>query len=227
LSAGDRNTLALAFFFACLDQDPNLASKVIVLDDPVSSLDDNRLLTTVQEIRRLLPRVAQVIVLSHTKSFLCQTWESSDPTLRAALQVRREGPTSSTIDAWDVDSDLVTEHDRRHEKLRTYLQGGTAGNLRDIGVDIRPTLERFCRVAYPAYYPPGSLLGQFRDRCQTRLEAGDPILSAGDVQELRDLTDYGNQFHHDSNPNGYLTVVVTDTELQGYVGRALAFCSRA
>ena len=31
-----------------------------------------------------------------------------------------------------------------------------------------------------------------------------------DVQELRDLTDYGNLFHHDSNPQGYLTVGVTD-----------------
>jgi len=33
LSSGDRNTLALAFFFASLDQDPNLAGKVIVIDD--------------------------------------------------------------------------------------------------------------------------------------------------------------------------------------------------
>ena len=109
LSSGDRNTLALAFFFASLDQDPNLAGKVIVIDDPVSSLDDNRSLTTVQEIRRLLPRVAQVIILSHSKPFLCQTWESSDPTQRAALQVRRDGPTCSTFDTGNVVADLLTE----------------------------------------------------------------------------------------------------------------------
>lgn len=226
LSAGDRNTLALAFFFACLDQDPNLAGKVVIIDDPVSSLDDNRSLTTVQEMRRLLPRVAQVIILSHSKPFLCQTWESSDPTQRVALMVRRDGPTSSTIDRWNVDSDLVTEYDRRHEKLRNYLQAGATGNLRDIAVDIRPTLEYFCRVAYPADYPPGDMLGNFRDRCQTRQNQGNPIMNAVDVQEIRDLTDYGNRFHHDSNPQGYLTVVATDTELQGFVQRTLAFCSR-
>ena len=226
LSAGDRNTLALAFFFACLDQDPNLTNKIVVIDDPVSSLDENRSLTTVQEIRRLLPRVAQVIILSHSKPFLCQTWESSDPMQRAALQVRRAGPTSSTIDAWNVDADLITEYDRRHEKLRTYLQNGSTSNLRDIAVDIRPTLEHFCRVAYPANYPPGDLLGNFRDRCQTALNQGHPIMPAADVQELRDLTDYGNRFHHDSNPQGYLTIVVTDAELQGFVQRTLAFCSR-
>ncbi|MGH8628229.1 MAG: AAA family ATPase, partial [Gammaproteobacteria bacterium] len=49
LSAGDRNTLALAFFFASLDQDANLAGKVVVIDDPISSLDEHRALTTVQE----------------------------------------------------------------------------------------------------------------------------------------------------------------------------------
>jgi wobble nucleotide-excising tRNase len=43
LSSGDRNTLALAFFFASLDQDPNLATAVVVIDDPISSLDDHRL----------------------------------------------------------------------------------------------------------------------------------------------------------------------------------------
>jgi wobble nucleotide-excising tRNase len=228
LSAGDRNTLALAFFFASLDQDPGLANKVIVLDDPVSSLDENRLLTTVQEIRRLLPRVSQVIILSHTKSFLCQIWGHSDPDQRAALQVRRDGVESSTIDGWNVDADLVTEYDRRHETLRTYQQAGVpAGrNLRDIAVDIRPMLEYFCRVAYPEHYPRGGVLGNFRDKCQTRLGEGTPIMAEVDMLELRDLTDYGNLFHHDSNPQGYLTVVVTDAQLRGFVQRVLAFCSR-
>ena len=42
LSAGDRNTLALAIFFASLKQDANLTDKIIVIDDPISSLDDHR-----------------------------------------------------------------------------------------------------------------------------------------------------------------------------------------
>jgi hypothetical protein len=142
------------------------------------------------------------------------------------LHVRRDGPSSSTLDAWNVDADLITEYDRRHEKLRDYLQLGAAGNLRDIAVDIRPMLEHFCRVANTADYPPGDLLGNFRDRCQTRFNQGNPVMPAADLHELRDLTDYGNRFHHDSNPQGYLTVVVTDAELRGFVQRTLAFCSR-
>ena len=96
LSAGDRNTLALAFFFACLDQDPNLAGKVVIIDDPVSSLDDNRLLTTVQEMRRLLPRVAQVIILSHSKPSYARLGKAqirhSAPRLSCVAMGRRARP---------------------------------------------------------------------------------------------------------------------------------------
>src|SRR5690606_27000194 len=62
LSAGDRNALALAFFFVSLDRDPALAQKIVVIDDPMTSLDEHRSLTTVQETGRLVNRVSQVIV---------------------------------------------------------------------------------------------------------------------------------------------------------------------
>jgi wobble nucleotide-excising tRNase len=71
LSAGDRNTRALGFFFASLDQDPQLAQKIVVIDDPINSLDEHRSLTTVQEMQRLHGRVSQTLVLSHSKPFAC------------------------------------------------------------------------------------------------------------------------------------------------------------
>lgn len=226
LSAGDRNTLALALFFASLDADPNLADKVVVIDDPVSSLDDNRTRSTVHEIHRLIPRIRQLVVLSHSKSFLCQTWDGRGQTLTAALQVRRDGPASSVLGAWDVAADLITSHDRRHEMLRAYVDNGYVGNLRDIAVEIRPTLEYFCRVVYPAEFRPGELLGTFRTRCSNLELAGTPVIDTVILRELQELTDYGNQFHHDTNPNDYLNVVATDVELQGFVRRTMAFCRK-
>src|SRR3546814_4063741 len=95
---------------------------IVVIDDPITSLDDHRSLTTVQEMRRLAERTAQVIVLSHNKQFLCRLWEGTDPTLRAALEVARDG-AGSTIRAWDVSQDCITEHDRRHALLRQHVAG--------------------------------------------------------------------------------------------------------
>jgi len=223
LSAGDRNTLAVAFFLASVELDTNRANRVIVIDDPVSSLDEHRSLTTVQEIRRLLTQVAQVVILSHSKPFLCRIWESATPTQKAALQVVRQG-RASTITAWDVNADSETENDRRHEALREYLANG-GQNEREVATAIRPCLEAFFRVAYPEHFPAGTLLGPFRGLCAQRVGAPHEILSQADIDELSDIVDYGNLFHHDTNAAPEAEVI-NSTQLEGFVRRTLAFAKR-
>jgi wobble nucleotide-excising tRNase len=223
LSSGDRNTLALAFFLASLDQDPGLADKIVVIDDPISSMDEHRTLTTVQEIRRLAQRVSQVIVLSHSKPFLCNLWEGTDQTQRAALQVVRDA-MGSTICGWDVNQDCITEHDRRHALLRDYIRSNI-GNTREVAHAIRPSLEAFMRVACPEHFLPGTMLGAFRGLCEQRVGSPQEILDAATTLELRDLVEYANRFHHDTNP-AWQTAVINDGELQGFVRRTLEFAKR-
>lgn len=220
LSSGDRNTLALAFFFASLDQDPGLANKVVVIDDPISSLDDHRSLTTVQQTRALTERAEQVIVLSHNKRFLCQIWEGTDASCRTALKVVRQGE-GSTIQTWDVDNDSVTEHDRRHELLRDYLANGTQ-SPREIARAIRPLLESFLRVAFPEHFPPGSLLGNFYRLCADKVSTAQEILDANATRELGEIKEYANRFHHDTN-SAWETEAINEGELRGFVDRALNF----
>ncbi|MGD0272786.1 MAG: AAA family ATPase [Gaiellaceae bacterium] len=217
LSSGDRNTLALAFFFASLDQDQRLANKVVVIDDPISSLDEHRSLTTVQEIRRLSERTAQVIVLSHKKAFLCQLYNGIDPTACVALEVGREA-AGSTIRVWDVSQDSVTEHDRRHAKLRDYLATGT-GDLREVARLIRPHLETFLRVAHPEHVKPGCMLGPFITLCEQRVNTTEEILDVTSIQELRDLNEYSRRYHH----QGWEAEPINDQELRSFVDRALRF----
>jgi wobble nucleotide-excising tRNase len=224
LSSGDRNTLALAFFFASLDQDPNLGDKMVVIDDPITSLDEHRSLTTVQELRRLAERAEQIIVLSHTKMFLCRIWESSDPAARAALQVGRDG-TGSTILSWDVNADSETEHDRRHTLLRNYVANAAGADQREVARAIRPLLESFLRVAYPQQFPASTLLGPFRNLCDQRVGTTQEVLSRPDTNELANLVEYANRFHHDTNP-AWETEVINDGELRGFVDRTLAFAKR-
>jgi wobble nucleotide-excising tRNase len=70
LSEGDKTTIALAFFLSKLDIDPNKADKILVFDDPLSSLDSNRRNHTVGIIKLLRNDMKQVIVLSHNEHFL-------------------------------------------------------------------------------------------------------------------------------------------------------------
>jgi len=224
LSAGDRNTLALAFFFASLDQDPNAAQKSVVIDDPMTSLDEHRSLTTVQEMRRLTGKVAQVIVLSHSKPFLWSLWESSDKIARSAIKITRDHD-GSTLETWDVKQDCVTLHDRRHAMVAVFVGTNNAADERAVASALRPILESFMRVAYPEDFPPESLLGPFLGVCQQRVGTPDEILKAADIAEVRDLLDYANRFHHDTNA-AWETEIINDQQLQQFSRRTLKFARR-
>lgn len=229
LSAGDRNTLALAFFFASLEKDPSLAQKIVVIDDPMTSLDDHRTLHTIEQIIDLSQKVKQVIVLSHSKQFLCQLWSDAErairSTPRASMQIIRSG-ASSIIEPWDVNQDCITEHDKRHALIASYLNRGDPNKQRDVACALRPTLEAFLRVAYPAIFPPTTLLGGFIQQCTQSLANGQVVLPQTDIDELTQLTNYANKFHHDSNP-AYATEIINDQTLLDYCQRTLRFARRA
>jgi wobble nucleotide-excising tRNase len=226
LSSGDRNTLALAFFFASIDHDQQLANKIVVIDDPASSLDDHRSLATVQHARRLGERVDQLIVLSHNKAFLCDLYSGIDQTLCTAISIVR-GQSGSALAVWDINSDRVSEHDIRHELLLQYLRNGPVNlNNREVASSIRPHLEAFLRVSCPDTFRPGSQLGPFRGLCEQRVGQPNQILSRHYIDELRDLTEYGNRYHHLGTNKAWATEAINDAQLRGYIDRLMAFMSR-
>lgn len=225
LSAGDRNALALSFFFASLDSDPSLSSKIVVLDDPLSSLDEHRWFSTVQETRTLADRVAQIILLSHDKSFLGRVWEGigRDPSVCTPLKIQRSG-SASVIEEWDVGTDSITEHDRNHRLLREYARNGPANDSRKVAAALRPFLEGFVRVAFPEHCPPQPrAFANFVAACRQRLGAADQILSQADYNELSELVEYGNLFHHETNAAFDETLSINDGQLRVFVERALAY----
>lgn len=226
LSSGDRNTLALAFFFAWLEQEPGLRSVVVVIDDPVSSLDDARSIATAQEIRGLVGRTRQTIVLSHSKALLCAIWQHADQSRCGTLEVRRS-PGDSVITAWDVHSESITEYDRRHALLRDYDRGAVT-DARQVAQSLRLVLEGFLRVACPEHVPPGTLLGNFIDQARQSQAGPRPIISSSDLQELEQVKEYANRFHHDSYPAWDIEVAnINETQLHGFVRRVLAFTRRS
>jgi wobble nucleotide-excising tRNase len=224
LSAGDRNTLALAFFFASLEQGPDLQRRIVVVDDPMTSLDEHRSLTTIQEMRRLTKAVAQVIVMSHSKPFLCKLWEGAEEDTRTAMKIARDG-TGSTLATWNVEQDSITKHDKRHALVLSYLATSNAADERAVASALRPILEQFTRVAYPDHFPPGSLLGPFIGVCRDRLGTPRQIMVLADVDEFRALLDYANKFHHNTNL-AYETETINDSELTHFAQRVIQFTRR-
>ena len=189
-----------------------------------TSLDEHRSLKTIQEMRALYARVSQMIVLSHSKPFLCALWDGADTNIRSAFRISRAA-VGSELTEWDVRHDSITEHDKRHELVSRYLQASDPAIERSVAQALRPILEAFMRVAYPANFPPGTLLGPFIGLCEQRHGTADEILSVDDTGELRALLDYANRFHHDTNP-AWETEGINDAEHVDFARRTLLFASR-
>ena len=131
LSAGDRSTLALAFFFAQLEQDPTRGQKVVVFDDPFASMDSFRRSHTVNQIFRCGEACAQVIVLSHDPGFLYLLWERVAPANRKTLTLARITEESTNIHEWDIEKAVQKRYLADIEMLSRFYSDGE-GEQRDV-----------------------------------------------------------------------------------------------
>lgn len=120
-SAGDCNALALAFFFASLQNDPQRGQRVVVIDDPMTSLDEDRTLHHTAGDGPLGPRCGRHGSPVALEVVSARRLGQVPAVAEAAMEVRRSGP-GSTVAAWGVNAAMVTEHDRLHAAASANLQ---------------------------------------------------------------------------------------------------------
>lgn len=119
LSEGDKSTLAFAFFIASLEKTPDLNKQVVILDDPLSSLDETRREATARVLLELSPKLNQLCVLTHKKDFLWMVYDKiSDNNV---LQVRSDRTNGSWIEPLDVDEDRKSPHAKIIEEMQRYV----------------------------------------------------------------------------------------------------------
>lgn len=105
LSLGDRRALALAFYFARLDLEPDLPGDTLVLDEPASGLDRRRTAKLVEVLVEYLARGVQLIVLSQDCDLLRALQGRG---FEQMLQLRRSG-LSSVLEPCDIEAVCATE----------------------------------------------------------------------------------------------------------------------
>ena len=217
LSSGDRSTLALAFFLAQLEHDPEKADKIVIFDDPFSSQDSFRKDCTVQKIKKCGESCHQVIVLSHDQSFLKRIWDrlAAQAADRKCLQFSRIGVRDTRISAWDIEEATQGAYLADRKALADYYHT-CEGTLRDIVNKIRPLVETYCRNLYPGEFAVdtlGIIIGKVRTAGPTHQLF--PLLD-----NLEALNEYTRRYHHGDNPNA-ATEPINETELQGFVRKTL------
>lgn len=210
LSAGDKSTFALAFFLAQLKRDPDIAQKVIVFDDPFTSLDDFRREMTAKAIFRVGVTASQVIVFSHDMHFLNSVrTKIHTATDCVALQVSITGG-SAGIEDWDIEHEVKDGYLQEHSAMCDYANGVTS-DASIMRTKMRPLLEKYIRHRFPNQIQPNHWLGQMLQ--VIRDTPNHPL--KGIYQELDDINEYTAPFHHEPSTS------YNDQEVMAHVKRTL------
>jgi wobble nucleotide-excising tRNase len=223
LSDGDKRTLAFAFFVACTLDDPKLAQRIVVIDDPMCSLDMARRQHTRMVLKQIRAKAEQVVILAHDAYFirdLRDAFLKEDKTSPIAI-FQLTGTTNGYTDfaAIEIDKECESVYAQHHRLLNQY-SSGTGSDHKAVSKAIRPMLEGYLHRRFPGLLPKDHLFGQvvilIRDAA-----GSSPLCHAQNlVAELNEINDYAGQFHHDTNPDADSTAV-TPSELKTYVGRVL------
>lgn len=193
LSEGDKSTLAFAFFIASLEKTPNLNKQVVILDDPLSSLDETRREATARILLELSPKLNQLCVFTHKKDFLWMVYDKIPDS--NVLQVRSDKTNGSWIQPLDVDQDRKSPHEKNIEEMQRYVAedfGPTPdmmqGNIRKAFEVVLKT--KFYRTLAADIKKKKGLAKLF----ETLFCAG--LLDAGLQPKLFDLCNVTNGPHH-------------------------------
>jgi len=217
LSAGDKSTLALAFFLARLDHDAGKASRIVVFDDPFNSQDRSRRERTAELLKKYGTECAQLFLLSHDPHFLHLVFSKAPRADRHSLQLSRTPGNATSLEEWDVEEETKDGYFREHAALASYLLNG-GRDLISIVRKIRPVLEGYLRYRFPNQFPPNLWLGDMIGHIRTTGSA-HPMYDA--LAELTAINDYSKKFHHDTNPGAADSERIDDGELQQFVQRTL------
>lgn len=217
LSAGDRSTLALAFFLAHLERDPSRAQKIVVFDDPFTSQDSFRRRQTVNEIVAVARNCAQVIVLSHDPTFLRQVWDKAPRDGRVALGIADHREHGSKISEIDLERACQVRTATDIDDLQTFIATGT-GNTLDLVRKCRVVLETHCKATFMASFDPNDWLGDIVRKIR---EGGDLHPANALYEELDQINDYTSQYHHGEDIRDATPDQIDTIELTGFVRRTL------
>lgn len=212
LSSGDKSTLALAFFLAQLEHDPDKAAKTVIFDDPFNSQDAFRKDCTIQKIKRCGAVCTQVVVLSHDQDFLKRIWDRLPPDERKCLKLTRVGLRDTTMIELDIAEATQAAYKAQRTVLLDYYHD-SKGEPRDVVQKIRPVLESYCKILGGALFAADDTLGVMIGKIRNA-GAGHQLLPLYD--DLEDLNEYTKRYHHGENPNA-ATEQISDIELQGKV----------
>ena len=144
LSDSDRRALALAVFWAKINLKPGTekANSIIILDDPVTSFDDNRMTNSIDLFKDTLDQIDQMIILTHYTHFIkrfCEITKEKQITAKF-LEINQDNTTSFLTES-SRDEFVASDYQKTFIKIYDFIN-------RKHSESIKTDLRRFLESLY-------------------------------------------------------------------------------
>ena len=223
LSEGDKRTLAFAFFIAFTLDISDLNSRVVVIDDPMCSLDVNRKQSTKTYLREIHQKSQQLIILAHDPYFLRDLRDAllkRDKTAAiSSFKLKAVQNEYTSFDDFDLDIECESSY-AKHHRLLCEFEAGNGGDPDEAAKAIRLLLEGYLHRRFPGLLPKKLLFGEAVIQIRDAVPPSPLRHAANLVGELNEINEYAGQFHHDVDPDADLPKA-NASELMPFVRRSL------
>jgi wobble nucleotide-excising tRNase len=222
LSDGDKRTLAFAFFLAGINLDPNLSDKIIIVDDPMSSLDQSRQFTTQLVLKSLALKGKQLIVLSHDPRFLQMFLENSffPQENCVTFEIKRSNNDYSIITDCDLEDCIQSAYKKNYRTVSNYISQGQCIDKFFVVRAIRPLVEATLRNRFLDSLKGADGLGKMIDMIEGS-QTGSPLYRVkSHVSKLKELNRFTSEHIHDTSATDSVQQIA-DAELNNYAKFAL------
>jgi len=144
-SSSDRRALALSIFLAKIDlKEKDIKRKtIIILDDPITSFDENRITNTINLLSGSLNNFNQMIITTHYPNFLRRFYEiNKDNKSEVKLLEIKKNNETSYIDNGEKDKFILKKSDIAFNEIYDFINGK---NQNDIRTKLRLFLENYLK----------------------------------------------------------------------------------
>mgnify|MGYP005853190427 CR=1 FL=1 len=221
LSGGDRSALALAFFLAKVEREPDLGDSIVVFDDPFHSQDRSRQRRTIERIHALARQAKQAFVFSHDLDFARAVTPIHGVRTRTYSLNPLEDRT--TLECKELEIIPSRAYENKYALLAAFIAEpeNYSDQLNSVAGTLRTILEEYLQLKFPLRWKAGvdwfgTMIGKIR-----AASGDDPLVCCQRiVGDLTAVNDYSQRFHHRST--GATADVPDARELVTYARQTLS-----
>ena len=212
-SDSDRRALALSIFYAKINlkNDSQKEKLIIVLDDPITSFDDNRVTESINLFKDTIEEVRQMIILTHYTHLIKRFCEITKEKRIATefLKIEQDDITSF-LEKSNRDDFIKSKYEKAFTKIYGFINKKHKASIK---TDLRPFFENF--------YLPVFFAKQIRDK-NVDCSSLETMIN-GIFENNNEIKQKMHKFRETLNPDSHTMTSNNDEDVRIFAGNMIDY----